>query len=190
MSLTQITPPTSEPVSLSEAKAHCRVTGSEEDGLIAGYLLAAREYVETHTRRTMLTQTWEQIEDVLGDEIRLRKAPILSITSVRYLDTAGVEQTLAANQYRLIRRATGEAVIVPAFNVTWPVVQAVEAAVTVRFVAGYGASSGSIPEAIRQAILLLVGHWYAHREAVTIGAAPAEVPMAVESLLFPHRILC
>lgn len=41
---------------------------------------------------------------------------------------------------------------------------------------------------IRTAMLLLIGHWYANREAVNIGNITSEVPLAVEALLQPHRI--
>jgi uncharacterized phiE125 gp8 family phage protein len=185
--LSLVTAPTLEPVSLVEARAQCRVDSTEEDGLIAGYMLAARDYVETYTRRALMAQTWEQTVDELGGEIVLKKPPIQSVTSVKYTDVASVEQTLASNQYRLVRRDTGEHVIVPAYGVTWPTPQDVEGAVTVRFVAGYGTSPGSVPEKIRQAILLLVAHYYAIREPVLAGVVLSEVPLSVDSLLFPHR---
>lgn len=185
MSVTLITGPTREPVSLAEARAHCRVDANDEDGLIAGYLLAARQHVETYTRRALLTQTWDQSADDLGSEIVLLRPPVQSVTSVKYLDSAGVEQTLAPSQYRLVKRGTGEFVVVPAYGVTWPAVQAVESAVTVRFVAGY--LPEAVPEPLRQAILLLVGHWYEHREAVDARGSAAEVPMAFDPLVFPFR---
>ncbi len=40
---------------------------------------------------------------------------------------------------------------------------------------------------VQQAVLLLVGHWYANREAVVIGGAPAEVPLAVDRLLWYRK---
>jgi len=40
---------------------------------------------------------------------------------------------------------------------------------------------------IRQAILLLVAHWYEHREPIQIGAAHASVPQMVSELLQPYR---
>ena len=185
MSVTLITGPTREPVSLAEAKAHCRVDTNDEDGLIAGYLLAARQHVETYTRRALLTQTWDQSVDELGSEIVLLRPPVQSITSLKYLDSTGVEQTLAPSQYRLVKRATGEFVIVPAYGVTWPTAQAVEAAVTVRFVAGY--LPETVPEPLRHGILLLVGHWYENREAVDTRGSASEVPMGFEPLVFPFR---
>jgi hypothetical protein len=44
-------------------------------------------------------------------------------------------------------------------------------------------------EAIRQAILLLVAHWYEHREPVEIGATLAAVPQMVSELLHPYRMV-
>lgn len=41
---------------------------------------------------------------------------------------------------------------------------------------------------IRMAMLLLIGHWYANREAVSIGETASEVPMAVSALLQSYRI--
>lgn len=185
MSLTLVTGPTRDPVSLAEAKAHCRIDTADDDGLIAGYLLAARQHVEIYTRRALITQTWDQIGDELGSEIVLERPPVQSVTSVKYLDSAGVEQTLAPSQYRLVQRRTGEFVIVPAYGVTWPSVQDVESAVTVRFVAGY--LPEAFPEPLRHAILLLVGHWYEHREAVDDRGTAAEVPIGFEPLVFPFR---
>lgn len=186
MSLSLITAPTQDPVSLAEARAQCKVEVSEDDVLIVGYLLAARQYVETYTRRALITQTWDQAADDFGTEIVLRKPPVQSVTSVKYLDESGIEQTLATDQYRLIVRDTGESVVIPAYNVTWPAPRPVEMAVTVRFVAGYGSSPSAIPETIRQAILLLVAHWYKNRE-MSAAANLSEIPMGVDALLFPHR---
>lgn len=47
-----------------------------------------------------------------------------------------------------------------------------------------------ISKAIQQGALLLIGHWYANRESVVVGAITAEVPMATKSLWLPHRWAC
>ena len=39
----------------------------------------------------------------------------------------------------------------------------------------------------KAACLLLIGHWYEHREAVVFGSAPSDVPFAVKSLLDIRR---
>lgn len=45
-----------------------------------------------------------------------------------------------------------------------------------------------INPAIQAACLLKLGHLFANREEVVIGATPAELPMASKSLLMPYRI--
>jgi uncharacterized phiE125 gp8 family phage protein len=62
--------------------------------------------------------------------------------------------------------------------------------VNVRFVAGFGSAGTTVPQPIRQAILMLVGHYYENREAIlATGAMPKEVPLGVDSLLWPKRVL-
>lgn len=195
MSITLVTAPTQEPVSLAEAKDHLRETASEQDGLIAGYILAARGYVETYLRRSLLTQTWDFKADAWAYDkcldqhlIVLPRPPVQSVTSVTYVDTDGVSQTLATDQYRLVQLDTGEAAITPAYGITWPTLRDQLSSVTVRFVAGYGSGPGSIPEAVRQAMLMLIGYWYGSRETVNVGNIVNEMPLATEALLFPHRV--
>lgn len=45
----------------------------------------------------------------------------------------------------------------------------------------------AVTKAIRQGALLLIGHWYASREAVVVGTITAELPMATNALWKPHR---
>jgi uncharacterized phiE125 gp8 family phage protein len=59
--------------------------------------------------------------------------------------------------------------------------------VTVTYVAGYGPAGDDVPAAIRHAMLLLIGHWYEHRESVVVGGNPVQVPLAVQALLRPYR---
>lgn len=40
---------------------------------------------------------------------------------------------------------------------------------------------------VQQAILLLVGHWYANREAVVVGQTSQQVPLAFERLLWYRK---
>ncbi|MDU1652735.1 MAG: head-tail connector protein [Leclercia adecarboxylata] len=56
--------------------------------------------------------------------------------------------------------------------------------------AGYSEDPDSIllTEDVKAAMLLLIGHWYANREAVNIGNITTAVPFAVEALLQPYRI--
>lgn len=198
MGLTLVTSPSADPISLIEAKAHCRVEIDDDDGLLAGYILAARQHLEMETRRSFLTQTWDlTIDDewpvhrkagVNRSRIVIPRSPLQSVTSVTYVDLSGNTQTLATSQYRVAKADTDEWFLEPAYDVVWPSVRRVSAAVTVRFIAGYGSNPGDMPEPIRQAMLLLVGHWYENREAVNVGNIVNEMPLAVDSLVFPFRL--
>jgi uncharacterized phiE125 gp8 family phage protein len=192
-SLSLITPPTADPVSLAEAKAQCRITSSEEDGLVAGYLLAARHYCEDYTGRVFAPQTWEMKVDggwptvfdratvLQRRRIVLPNPPAQSVTSIAYIDTAGNSQVLAANQYSFSK---GDifGFIEPAYGVSWPAVRNQLETVTVRYVAGY---TTDFPEPIRQAILFLVSHFNEHRETVVVDVrgTPMELPLTVTALL-------
>lgn len=197
MGLSLVTGPAQEPVSLAEAKAHCRIDVPDDDALLTGYILAARGYLEEISGRAFVASTWDySIDDdwpwVFDLETRchqqvieIPKAPLSSVTSINYVDSAGVSQLLASNQY--VVDGTGAiGRITPAYDVTWPSVRRQKAAITVRFVAGHAIEV--VPDPIRQAMLLLIGHFYAHRETVVIGQTPSEVPLAVSSLIAPYRV--
>jgi uncharacterized phiE125 gp8 family phage protein len=179
-----VTPATGDPVSLAEAKAHLRVTDGSDDALIVGYLMAARQHVEDFTGRTLSLQTYDyKIDDELCDEIVLPRPPLVSVTSVSYVDINGATQTLSAALYQV---DTGILFgrIVPAYQATYPSVRSQPNAVAVRFQAGYS----QIPEPIRQAILLLVSHFYDNRQPVLIGAISSELPFSVVALLSPYKV--
>lgn len=48
---------------------------------------------------------------------------------------------------------------------------------------------GIVPESIRQAMLLMIGHWYENRESINIDGNATEIPMTSEMLLAPHRVV-
>lgn len=190
MGLSLVTGPTTDPVTLAEAKAHCRVSIPDDDGLIAGYILAARSYVEGQTHRMMLTQTWDCTFDYCWPtkgcyrHISIPLSPVQSVTAVSYVDTDGTTQTLATDQYTVVNNRT-TAFIKQAYNTFWPTIRWVPDVITVRVVVGYT----QIPHELRQAILMLVGHFYEQRESVVVGQTPAEVPMSVEALISPFRVV-
>lgn len=191
MSLTIVTPPAEEPVSLTEAKNHLRVDLSDDDSLISALIVAAREHAEAITRRAFITQTLKLSLDAFpanNGPIYVPMPPLQSVNSLKYFDTDGVEQTLNEGKDYLVDNESEPGRITPAPDTGWPATQNRPNAVSVEFVAGFGDAS-KVPQGIKQAILLMVGHWYENREAVTMqGNNAGELPMAVDSLLMMHRI--
>jgi len=189
-SLTQSVAPASEPVTRAEAKLFCRVDGDSDDSLFDDVVIpAAREHVELFTGRALINQTllYSLPEFPACDDgvIRLPKPPLASVTSIAYVDTDGASQTVDSWQSD-IRSSPGR--IKPAYDASWPATRDVLNAVTITYVAGYGASGSSVPADIRKALLTLILHFYDERAAIIAGAA-AETPKAVDSLLWPYRVL-
>ena len=137
MTLKLISGPAAEPVTLVEAKAHLRIETSDDNTLIDSLIKAARAHIDGADGwlgRALMYQTYDLSVDNLCIPIRLPLPPLVSVTSVKYLDTAGDEQTLAASLYRVVDRGSWPSFIEPDANAVWPATLGVSAAVTVRFI--------------------------------------------------------
>lgn len=188
MPLALVTPPTEEPVSLPNAKSHLRVTSSDEDSLIDNLIRGAREWVENFTERALVTQTWDYTLDGFAtDEIVIPRPPLQSVTSIKYIDPDGVEQTLATSEY-VVDTAAARGIVCLAYGKAWPSTRVQANAVTIRFVAGYGAAA-AVPAPIKAACLLMIGELFARREHALVGAPIVVVPVSAEYLLWPYRSL-
>lgn len=191
MTLTLVSGPGSEPVTVAEAKLHVRQDGSADDALIDALVVAAREMAETITRRALITQTWELRLDnwPSGDTLYLPLAPLQSVTSVKYYDEDDTEVALSSDDYVVDSDGDPGRVRLKA-SASWPsTTLRVVNGVVVRFVCGW-TDANAVPLTIRQAMLLMLGHWYENREMIlTTGAIPKETPFTVEALLWPQRVL-
>jgi uncharacterized phiE125 gp8 family phage protein len=180
--------PATAPVSLSEAKLHLRVDGTDEDTLITALIEAAVSHLDATgvLGRAMITQSWAQWVSQAPGWVRLQVGPFQSLTSVEYYDSDNALQTATLSDFET--RLDGDFVIVkPKSGYTWPAAYTRQDAIKITYVAGYGDAATDVPQSIRQAILLLVGHWYENREAVTDGS-PKELPMAVNALIGVERV--
>jgi len=185
--------PAVEPISLDEAKAHLRVDSSDEDDLITSLIQAAREYAEEFLGRALITQTWDWYLDDFpsSDSVPLYvpKPPLQSVMSIQYVDSNGDTQTWDSSEYDVdVKSDPGR--IAPAYGESYPDPRDQLNAVTIRFTAGYGDSASDVPQRIRQALLLILGHWYENRAEVVIGGGSVvQVPLAAQALLWQDRIL-
>lgn len=186
-SLTRHTPPTVEPVSLTEAKAHCRIDSGDDDAYVSSLIAASRDYVETILDLSLITQTWEARYDCFPLwEIILPRPPMQpSNVTVIYRDESGANQTItsSANAFQVDAYATPGR-IYPLYEGVWPAVRGDENSVTVRWTAGYGPSGSSVPQTVRSLILLQVAHLYEMRQPVVAGYSQVlPVPQTFETLL-------
>jgi uncharacterized phiE125 gp8 family phage protein len=184
MALYLITPPTEDVVSLTEAKAQLRVSGSTDDLMIEAMILAAVNQLDPAgggwLGRALRPQTWEWRGssfpcwyDGCGYARNFHQAywaelpypPLLAVDSVKYDNGDGVEQSLVEDTgYRVFGVGSlGKGRIEPVYNGSWPSsVRADHESVRIRFTAGYenGSVTDTLPSPIKQAVIIMVKQLY------------------------------
>lgn len=182
-----------EPVTLTDMKKMLRLdtTDVSEDDLLLSYIAAAREYCENFQNRAYITQTWElTMDDFPRGVIDIPKGNLQSINSVRYINAAGVQTTLTNNIDYVFSTRGLLGRLGAGYGKAWPCfIPYPFDAVIVNFTCGYGNLPANVPEKIKQAIKLLVAHWFTNREAVLIGSVSKELEFSVSALLWMHRIV-
>lgn len=141
MPISTVTAPFGEPIGLDEARLHLKSDGTEDDSLILANIAAVRAFAEHETNRRLIAQTLRLTLDRFPtcDDIVLYTGPVLAVSSVKYVDDAGVLQTLDAADYQVDLYAE-PARSRPAYGETWPTTRSGDlAAVRVEFIAGYAA---------------------------------------------------
>ena len=185
-----ITAPAELPVSLAEAKARVRVDFSDDDADALLILRAAVARIDGYfgaAHRALVTQTWEEAFPMFSnDYLRLKVGPVASITSITYEQPDGSDAVLSASAYSIMHDMRGPIVQRSPYH-SWPGTGLRRDAVRVRFVAG--TAPASVPDDLKQAIILTFADWYAHRESVAIGVSASAIPIpaSAQSLLFNHQ---
>lgn len=181
------TPPSAEPISSAEAKAQVHVDAADTDfdTELGIYIPAAREHVEAYTGTRLVTQTVTMRCSSFCDLARLPVAPLQSITSVKYLDADGVEQTVSATVYEAVLAGLQPEIRLKP-NQIWPAVRNVSDAVRIVAQAGYGAAA-EVPAPIRHALLLTIADWMRNREDTAVGTIVNPMPNGAEVLLANYR---
>lgn len=183
----RVTDAASEPITLTEAKAQLRVDTSDEDTYITSLIQAAREHAEDATGLALLEQTWRATFDngTLPDGllVELPRPPLISVDSITYLDTDGNSQTLSTDNYTVDTDARPGRIL---FS-DMPSIKATLAALTINYTCGF-ADADSVPMKIKQAMLLMITHWFEIRQPVMVGTITSKVPISAEPLLRSERI--
>lgn len=182
-----VTKPAADIITVADLKARLRIDGTAEDALLASLLAGAVARIDGPQGLgvAMMEQTWRLTLDCFPATIRLPGAPIKSVSTITYMDTDGVEQTLDAADYRA-DFGREPVRVEPAYGSAWPATRDVVGAVKIDYLLGE-ANAAEVPQDLIDAACLLVGHRYAHREGVLVGDSASELPLAVEWILNQHR---
>jgi uncharacterized phiE125 gp8 family phage protein len=189
MSSILLTGPAVEPLSLAEAKAHLRIERDDENDDIAALIAGARVHVEAQTRRALITQTWRLVRDVwpVDGRIAVLPSPLRELVAARVLHLDGGTQSVDISLFTA-DKAGAPAIL--AFNPgTLPYSDRPTAGIELDVEVGYGDAPADVPQPLRQAIRLLVAHWYENRGLLTIGHEVNVLPLTITALLAPYRVL-
>jgi uncharacterized phiE125 gp8 family phage protein len=189
MSSILLTPPAVEPVTLADAKAWLRVTHDDDDGVIAALIAAARSHVEAQTRRALITQNWRLVRDAWPSDGRIvvLPAPLVEVAAARVLDEDGMPQAIDLEAF-VTDTASAPAIIAFA---PWslPAPGRKAGGIEIDIECGYGDAPDDVPEPLRQAVRLLVAHWFECRGLAALGRPVVDLPAGLAGLIAPYRVL-
>lgn len=188
--------PSVEPVTVEQVKMHAHIDHDVEDDLIAGWIKSGRELAEGFQRRSYYYQAWEMIFDYFPPlPINIPRAPLISIDSIKYYDTAGDETICDLDEF-IIDSSSQPGRLSHAYNYFWPSVTLQPmSAVKIAFTSGYseagtttaspegtGAAIEAIPQSAKDAIILYCTYRNENRSGET------DIPNGFYDLLRPDRI--
>lgn len=188
--LVEVTAPTTYPITVADAKEHLRIGGTAEDALLTAYIAAATAEAQVWCNRQFVTATYDWFLDGFpagGCAFRVPRAPLQSVTTLKYTDENGTQQTWTSTNYT-VDTNTAPARIVEAWDVAWPSIRDVPNAVEIRIVTGYGAI-GSVPNAVKHALKMMVGAMYEDRESQQLTTFSFQRNPVVVNLLSTERLM-
>lgn len=185
MNLKVIEGSNTEVVTLEEVKNHLRIDGDDEDSIISSYIQAAREYAEIFTGRSFVEKTYEYITNPKEKYayIELPMPPLVEVLEVSAMQSTNEELLNEGKDYYIIK-GYDESLIYPSLERGWPKETLDRlGGIKVKYRAGYSEA----PMSVKQAILILVAHFYENRENL-IARDYKEIPFGVSSLLRPFWV--
>lgn len=187
-SLVRVTAPSALPISVAEAKAQMRVEGNDEDTIIERLINAAVAFVDVQgvLGFAMITQTWGQWVGPNPGTVMLSLGPVQSVSAIKYYDINGTLQTATLADFNVFG-TPNRITISPKSGNAWPVTQTRDDAIKIEYVIGYGATSASVPQTVRHALMMLVAHWYENRENELIGTISKTLPFGFDDILNIER---
>jgi|CXWL01.1.fsa_nt_gi uncharacterized phiE125 gp8 family phage protein len=171
--LERITAPTSEPITMSEAKLYLRVDSGNEDSLITDLIVAARMSAEAWMKSSLISQSWKLVyNDYLDDAVVLPMPPIVSVTSVVVVNRDATSQTISANNYYL--NAAKNMLLFDNYVSGF--------SIEITYNTGYGTAS-QIPQPIKYGMLAHIAAMYDERGLM----GQPNLPQQASNLYFPFR---
>ena len=189
MSAILLTPPAIEPVTLADAKHFLRIEHDDDEDVIEALIAAARTHVEARTRRALINQTWRLTRDVwpAAGLLPILPVPLREVAAVGIYRDDGMLQMLDVDIFHI--DTVSEPAILAFERGALPAPGRISGGIEIDIVVGYGDATEDVPAPLRQAVRLLVAHWYENRRLVAASGEVASMPVSVSSLIAPFRVL-
>lgn len=184
MTMFLVTPPAVEPVTIEDARAFLRLSSDSEDTILERLIKTARELVEAETGLVLIDQTWRLRVDrwPRSGRLALFKYPVTAITMVVAYRADGTAISLAPEDFQLHDGRRPQRLYLAPYPEA-----STFCGLEIDFVAGFGSTATSVPEALKQAILSLTAHLYESRAGVDAASVPLTIPPMVNQLVESWR---
>lgn len=219
MALTVVTPPSLEPVTLAEAKAHLRLEETVDDVYVQALITGARQYIEKVCWRALVATRLKQTRaSFRGNDLREqlpsymaavpeplpysgnRFTPYVELVGghlaatpdvvVQYLDSNGAEQTLGASSYVVESDPDNTGRIWLNNAGGYSWPTTLDRFDAVRLLYTVGWTNPTdVPQPLRHAILLLISQMYEYRTPQITGTIATEMAFTIDALTGPYRLL-
>lgn len=185
MRFSLVTGPSTEPIIASELQTHANIIG--EDSYLESLIVAARKQMERYLNRALITQSWKVFYDCWSYEMQIPFPPLISVSTVKYYNSAGTLTTLASSNYWVVN-TQDPGMVIRRHDVSYPELQDGKPdAIEIAFTAGYG-NADDVPEDIRHGIKLLATDLYEHRGTKVVGTISGEIPGYLVDLVHSYKV--
>lgn len=165
-----VSPSTDEPVTVAEAKLWIKLDSTEtaDDNVVSSLITTARTRIEECSARSFIKNTFDAYLDrtPCEQEVRLPRAPLVSVTSVTgfsNLDLTDTGGTAMSTSGYYVDTASEPGRVVLTGASAWPTGTRRANAMIIRFVAGESTSAAGVQERAKTEIKQLVAKLYEHR---------------------------
>lgn len=162
------TTPANEPLSLEQTKKYLELDSERYNQIVQDLIIASREYCEQYCNLVFASRVVSEYFDTwpCGRIIELQLSPVSSVSAVNYLSSDGsTYSAFNSSNWAADIYSTNSRVVLNE-SASWPDIPILANAVRIDYTAGYALSD--VPQAVKQAMRMLIAFWFENREDMAL----------------------